>query len=148
MFLVGNCSTPAKRLIRITQECLYRAIAIVKPGAKLGDIGAIIQQHAETNRLSVVREYCGYGIGTDYHEESLQILNYGTAGTGTILESGMTFTITPMLNIGKRHTQLLPDQFTVITKDRSLSAQWMHTILVTESGAEILTKRQEETISC
>jgi methionyl aminopeptidase len=145
MFIIGDCSIQAKRLVRITQECLYRAIAIVKPGAKLGDIGAIIQQHAETNHLSVVREYCGHGIGREFHEEALQILHYGTAGTGAMLESGMTFTIEPMLNIGKRHTQLLPDQWTVITKDRSLSAQWEHTLLVTETGCEVLTKRQDET---
>lgn len=145
MFLIGECSIQAKRLVRITQECLYRAIAIVKPGAKLGDIGAIIQQHAETNRLSVVREYCGHGIGREFHEEALQVLHYGTAGTGAMLKAGMTFTIEPMLNIGKRHTQLLPDKWTVITKDRSLSAQWEHTLLVTETGCEVLTKRQEET---
>jgi methionyl aminopeptidase len=147
MFLLGKkCSIQAQRVVRIAQECLYRAIGIVKPGAKLGDIGAIIQQHAETNRLSVVREYCGHGIGREFHEEALQILHYGRAGTGAMLEAGMTFTIEPMLNIGKRYTQVLPDGWTVITQDRSLSAQWEHTLLVTETGCEVLTQRQEETL--
>lgn len=145
MFLVGKCSIQATRLVRLTQEALYKAIAIVKPGAKLGDIGAIIQQHAESNHLSVVREYCGHGIGTDFHEESLQILHYGIPGTGAMLKPGMTFTIEPMLNIGKRFTQVLKDGWTVITRDRSLSAQWEHTLLVTETGCDVLTKRQEET---
>jgi len=145
MFLVGDCSIQAKRLVRLTQEALYKAIAIVKPGAKLGDIGAIIQQHAESHRLSVVREYCGHGIGKDFHEASLQILHYGIAGTGAMLKPGMTFTIEPMLNVGKRFTQVLPDGWTVITRDRSLSAQWEHTLLVTETGCDVLTKRQEET---
>lgn len=145
MFILGAGSIQANRLIKITQEALYKAIAIVKPGARLGDIGAIIQQHAESNRLSVVREYCGHGIGREFHEESLQVLHYGFAGTGAMLKPGMTFTIEPMLNVGKRFTKLLPDGWTVITKDRSLSAQWEHTLLVTETGCDVLTRRQEET---
>jgi methionyl aminopeptidase len=120
------------------------AIAIAKPGAKLGDIGAVIQQHAEKQNFSVVREYCGHGIGSDFHEAELQILHYGTAGTGIELIPGMTFTIEPMINAGKRHIKLLPDGWTVVTKDHSLSAQWEHTLVITESGNEVLTKRNNE----
>lgn len=145
MFLVGECGILANRLIRVTQECLYLAIDLVKPGAKLGDIGAIIQKHAESHRYSVVREYCGHGIGSEFHEEELQVLHYGVAGTGIELKPGMTFTIEPMINAGKRAIKSLPDGWTVVTKDHTLSAQWEHTILVTEIGAEILTRRQEET---
>jgi methionyl aminopeptidase len=145
MFLVGECSILAKRLVRVTQECLYLGIQAVKPGAKLGDIGAIIQRHAESNHYSVVREYCGHGIGSDFHEEGLQVLHYGVPGTGIELKPGMTFTIEPMINAGKRNIKLLADGWTVVTKDRSLSAQWEHTLLVTETGVEVLTKRQEET---
>ena len=144
MFLVGEPSIKAKRLVRITHECMWIGINLVKPGATLGDIGAAIQQHAETNHYSVVREYCGHGIGSIFHEPEIQVLHYGTAGTGLVLESGMTFTIEPMINAGKRQVKLLPDQWTVITKDRQLSAQWEHTILVTENGYEVLTLRQEE----
>jgi methionyl aminopeptidase len=145
MFFVGECGVLARRLIRITQECLYLGIGLVKPGAKLGDIGAIIQKHAESHRYSVVREYCGHGIGAEFHEEALQVLHYGVAGTGIELEPGMTFTIEPMINAGKRDIKSLPDGWTVVTKDRSLSAQWEHTVLVTETGVEVLTRRQEET---
>jgi methionyl aminopeptidase len=145
MFFVGECGVLARRLIRITQECLYLGIGLVKPGAKLGDIGAIIQKHAESHRYSVVREYCGHGIGAEFHEEALQVLHYGVAGTGVELEPGMTFTIEPMINAGKRDIKSLPDGWTVVTKDRSLSAQWEHTVLVTETGVEVLTRRQEET---
>jgi methionyl aminopeptidase len=144
MFAVGKISVLAERLIRITHECLNMAIAIAKPGAKLGDIGAIIQQHAEKQNFSVVREYCGHGIGSDFHEAELQILHYGTAGTGIELIPGMTFTIEPMINAGKRHIKLLPDGWTVVTKDHSLSAQWEHTLLITEDGNEVLTKRNNE----
>ena len=144
MFLVGDCSILAKRLVRVTQECLYLGIQAVKPGAKLGDIGAIIQKHAEAHHYSVVREYCGHGIGTVFHEEELQVLHYGAAGTGITLEPGMTFTIEPMINAGKRHIMTLNDGWTVITKDNSLSAQWEHTLLVTPSGVEVLTLRKEE----
>lgn len=144
MFLVGECSILAKRLVRVTQECLYLGIQAVKPGTRLGDIGAIIQKHAESHRYSVVQEYCGHGIGKDFHEEELQILHYGQAGTGMELQSGMTFTIEPMINAGKRFPKLLPDGWTVVTKDHSLSAQWEHTLLVTDTGVEVLTKRSEE----
>lgn len=143
MFLVGKTSVLAQRLCRITQECLYIGIRMVRPGIHLGDIGAAIQHHAESNHFSVVREYCGHGIGKTFHEDP-QVLHYGKPGTGEILESGMTFTIEPMINAGKREITLLPDRWTVITKDRQLSAQWEHTILVTDSGFEILTLRKEE----
>lgn len=143
MFVVGTASILANRLIQVTQECLYKAIELVKPGTRLGDIGAVIQAHAERNRFSVVREYCGHGIGKIFHEDP-QVLHYGKAGTGMALEAGMTFTIEPMINAGKHAVRLLPDDWTVITKDRSLSAQWEHTILVTETGYEVLTKRKEE----
>jgi len=145
MFLVGECSILATRLVRVTQECLYAGIRLVKPGARLGDIGAIIQKHAESNAYSVVREYCGHGIGSEFHEDAIQVLHYGAAGTGIVLQPGMTFTIEPMINAGKRGIRTLPDGWTVVTQDRSLSAQWEHTVLVTETGVEVLTRRQEET---
>lgn len=143
MFLVGKPTILAERLCRITQECMYLGIKEVKPGARLGDIGAVIQQHAESNRFSVVREYCGHGIGSIFHEPP-NVLHYGTAGTGEPLLPGMIFTIEPMINAGKRFVRLLPDKWTVVTKDHALSAQWEHTILVTDSGYEVLTRRQEE----
>lgn len=143
MFIIGKPSILADRLIKITQECLYLGIEQVKPGVHLGDIGAAIQQHAEAQRFSVVREYCGHGIGKIFHEPP-NILHYGKVGTGEILKAGMMFTIEPMINAGKRFVKLLPDEWTVVTKDHSLSAQWEHTILVTETGYEVLTKRQEE----
>lgn len=146
MFLVGECSILAKRLVRVTQECLYLGIQAVKPGARLGDIGAIIQKHAESNHYSVVREYCGHGIGREFHEEELQVLHYGEAGKGMELQPGMTFTIEPMINAGKRFLKLLPDGWTVVTKDHSLSAQWEHTLLVTDSGVDILTIRNDEEV--
>ncbi|OGT46768.1 MAG: type I methionyl aminopeptidase [Gammaproteobacteria bacterium RIFCSPHIGHO2_12_FULL_41_20] len=145
MFVIGKPSILAERLIRITQECLYLGIKHVKPGAHLGDIGAAIQQHAESQHFSVVREYCGHGIGKVFHEAP-NVLHYGQAGTGEVLVPGMIFTIEPMINAGKRHVKLLPDNWTVVTKDHSLSAQWEHTILVTDTGYEILTKRAEEVI--
>lgn len=138
MFFVGNSTVPARRVTRIAYECLWIGIDIVRPGAKLGDIGHAIQVHTEAHNCSVVREYCGHGIGQQFHEDP-QILHYGTPGSGIELVAGMTFTIEPMINAGKRHTKLLPDQWTVVTKDHSLSAQWEHTILVTESGHEVLT---------
>ena len=113
------------------------------PGVRLGDIGYVIQDHAEKNYYSVVRDYCGHGIGTEFHEEP-QIVHYGKPGTGDVLEAGMCFTIEPMVNAGKRYSKILPDQWTVVTKDRSLSAQWEHTLLVTEDGVEVLTLRDEE----
>ncbi len=144
MFFVGEPSVLAKRVVRIAHECLERGIEVVRPGARLGDIGHVIQQHAERNNCSVVREYCGHGIGRGFHEEP-QVLHYGKAGTGAVLKPGMTFTIEPMVNAGKRDVRLLADGWTVVTKDHSLSAQWEHTILVTESGFEILTLSASET---
>ena len=141
---VGDVAPHAERLIQITQECLYKAIRIVKPGTTLGDIGAIIQEHAERNYYSVVREYCGHGIGAVFHEDP-QVLHYGRAGEGLVLKPGMTFTIEPMINAGKRHTKLnAKDGWTVTTKDGRLSAQWEHTMAVTESGVEISTLRNDE----
>ena len=143
MFYIGTPSDKAKHIVNIAHECLFIGIDCVKPGVRLGDIGFAIQQHAEKHRCSVVRDYCGHGIGRVFHEEP-QILHYGTPGTGEILQPGMTFTIEPMINLGKYHTRLLTDNWTVITKDRSLSAQWEHTLLVTDNGVEILTLRDEE----
>lgn len=143
MFFVGEPSIQAQRLVSITQECLYMGIKMVKPGIHLGDIGAAIQKHAEGNHFSVVREYCGHGIGEGFHEEP-QVLHYGKPGTREVLQAGMIFTIEPMINAGKRDTKLLPDKWTVVTKDHKLSAQWEHTILVTETGYEVLTLRSEE----
>lgn len=145
MFMVGKPSILADRLVRITQECLYKAIKMVRPGLRTGDFGAAIQQHAESNGYSIVREYCGHGIGAGFHEDP-QILHYGSPGTGDLLEAGMCFTIEPMVNAGKRHTKLMKDEWTVLTKDRSLSAQWEHTLLVTDNGCEILTLRSDEDI--
>jgi methionyl aminopeptidase len=143
MYFVGDVPSHAQRLVQVTQECLYKAIELVKPGCRLGDIGAIIQQHAESNYYSVVREYCGHGIGDVFHEDP-QILHYGTAGTGMELKEGMCFTIEPMINAGKAGTKLLGDGWTVITKDRRLSAQWEHTLAVTKDGVEVMTARKEE----
>jgi methionyl aminopeptidase len=145
MFIIGDASILAKRLVKVAQECLYLAIRMVKPGVRLGDIGAAIQQYAEAANFSVVREYCGHGIGRYFHEDP-QVLHYGKAGSGSALKSGMTFTIEPMINAGSRYTKLLPDGWTVVTKDHKLSAQWEHTILVTDDGYEVLTKRKDEEI--
>jgi methionyl aminopeptidase len=138
MFMVGKPKPLAQRVARISYECMWIGIDMVRPGIHLGDIGHAIQRHAETNRCSVVREYCGHGIGRVFHEDP-QVLHYGSPGTREQLDVGMTFTIEPMVNAGKRHVKLLDDGWTVITKDRSLSAQWEHTIAVTESGFEVLT---------
>jgi methionyl aminopeptidase len=139
MFVVGGeTSILAKRLCNITYECLWLGIAQVKPGAHLGNIGHAIQRHAERHGFSVVREFCGHGIGRKFHEEP-QVLHYGRPHTGIELVAGMTFTIEPMINAGKAAISELPDGWTIITKDRSLSAQWEHTVLVTESGHEVLT---------
>ena len=138
MFFVGEPSVGARRVARISRECLLLAIDMVRPGVRLGDIGHAIQHHAEKHNCSVVREYCGHGIGRDFHEDP-QVLHYGKPGTGLTLEPNMTFTIEPMVNVGRRHVKVLPDGWTVVTKDRSLSAQWEHTILVTDDGHEILT---------
>lgn len=143
MFFIGKPSIQAQRLAKTAYECMKLGIEKVKPGAHLGDIGNVIQQHAEQHHYSIVREYCGHGIGLKFHEEP-QVLHYGQAGTGVEIQTGMTFTIEPMVNAGKRNVKLMKDGWTVITKDRSLSAQWEHTILVTEDGYEVLTKRQEE----
>jgi methionyl aminopeptidase len=138
MYFVGQPPVHAKRLTEICHEAMWRGIRVVKPGARLGDIGHAIQTFAESNNFSVVREYCGHGIGRVYHEDP-QVLHYGKPGTGLELLSGMTFTIEPMINAGRRDVRLLPDGWTVVTKDQSLSAQWEHTILVTDSGFEVLT---------
>ena len=138
MYFVGKPPVHAQRLSETTHEAMWRGIEVVKPGARLGDIGHAIQTFVESREYSVVREYCGHGIGKIYHEDP-QVLHYGEPGTGYQLKAGMTFTIEPMVNAGKRHVRLLPDGWTVITKDHSLSAQWEHTILVTESGYEVLT---------
>jgi len=143
MFYVGEPSIKAKRLVENTYKALTLAIEIVKPGIKLGDIGHTIQSFAESKNYSIVREYCGHGIGRVFHEEP-QVLHYGIPGTGHEVREGMTFTIEPMVNAGKKDVKLLPDEWTVVTKDHSLSAQWEHTILVTNNGYEVLTKRPEE----
>ncbi|HSC75403.1 MAG TPA: type I methionyl aminopeptidase [Pseudomonadales bacterium] len=138
MYFVGTPAPHAKRLVEITRECLELAIALVKPGCKLGDIGHVIQTLAEKNHYSVVREYCGHGIGKIFHEDP-QILHYGRPDTGMALKEGMVFTIEPMINAGKAHTKLKPDGWTVETKDGRLSAQWEHTMAVTANGVEVLT---------
>jgi methionyl aminopeptidase len=138
MFCVGEPSIQAKRLCDITYECMWLGILQVKPGARLGDIGHAIQSHAEKHGYSVVREFCGHGIGKKFHEEP-QVLHYGKAGTGIELQPGMIFTIEPMINAGKRDIRQLGDGWTIVTKDHSLSAQWEHTVLVTETGYEVLT---------
>ncbi|GAA5444979.1 methionine aminopeptidase [Microbulbifer sp. NBRC 101763] len=143
MFFVGKPAAHAERLVRVTQECMYKAIEIVRPGTTLGDIGHVIQQHAEKNYYTVVRDFCGHGIGDVFHEEP-QILHYGQPGTGEVLQEGMTFTIEPMINAGKAATRVLGDGWTAITKDRRLSAQWEHTMAVTSNGVEVLTARSEE----
>jgi methionyl aminopeptidase len=145
MFLVGEASVLAQRLTRVTRDALFIGVNMVRPGVRLGDIGAAIQTYVEREGFSVVREYCGHGIGRVFHEDP-QVLHYGTPGTGLVLEPGMCFTIEPMVNAGKRHVKLLPDGWTVVTKDHSLSAQWEHTLLVTETGHEILTLRSNEDI--
>lgn len=145
MFIVGKGSIQANRLVSVTQESLYLAIKMVRPGIRLGDIGAAIQQYAESFKYSVVREYCGHGIGAGFHEEP-QVLHYGKPGTGVELQAGMCFTIEPMINVGKPQVRLMKDEWTVLTKDRSLSAQWEHTLLVTETGVEVLTLREDENL--
>ncbi len=139
MYLVGEPSVMARRLVDTTREAMWRGIRTVRPGATLGDIGHAIQSYVEGERFSVVREYCGHGIGRIYHEEP-QVLHYGRPGEGLRLQPGMTFTIEPMVNEGTRHTRLLPDGWTVVTKDRKLSAQWEHTVVVTDDGADVLTR--------
>ena len=152
MFCIGTVPTHAQRLVDVTQQCLYHGIAVVKPGATLGDIGHAIQKHAEKNNYTVVREYCGHGIGTKMHEDP-QVMHYGTPGTGIVLQEGMTFTIEPMINQGRaemKHQKVRTmakdgwDWDIARTKDRKLSAQWEHTLLVTRTGVEVLTLREEE----
>jgi methionyl aminopeptidase len=143
MFCVGKVAPHAQRLCDIARESLFLGIAEIKAGATLGNIGHAIQKHAEKHRYSVVQDYCGHGIGRDFHEEP-QVLHYGVAGEGIALEAGMIITVEPMINQGKHDTKLLGDKWTVVTKDHSLSAQYEHTILVTEEGYEILTLRAEE----
>lgn len=143
MFCIGDVPEHAQRLVQVSQESLYKAINLVKPGARLGDIGHVIQQYAESNYYSVVRDYCGHGIGTEFHQEP-QVLHFGQPNTGLVLREGMTFTIEPMLNAGKHHTKVKKDGWTVETRDGRLSAQWEHTLAVTEDGVEVLTARREE----
>ncbi|WP_339719177.1 type I methionyl aminopeptidase [Marinomonas primoryensis] len=144
MYVMGDANPIAKRLVKNTYAAMWAGIKKVKPGATLGDIGAAIQTLAESKGYSVVKEYCGHGIGREMHEEP-QVLHYGKAGTGLVLEEGMTFTIEPMINQGKAKTKTKKDGWTVVTADKKLSAQWEHTILVTKTGYEVLTLRNEET---
>lgn len=144
-FCLAKAPDHARRLTQVAQECLYKAIAVVKPGARLGDIGHVIQTCAESNYYSVVREYCGHGIGTEFHQDP-QVLHYGKPGTGLELREGMIFTIEPMINAGKHQTRLKPDGWTVETRDGRLSAQWEHTLYVNAHGVEVLTLRSDESI--
>jgi len=139
MFFVGEPTIKGKRVADVAYRALVKGIETVRPGATLGDIGHAIQTLVEAERCSVVREYCGHGIGRNFHEDP-QVLHYGQPGQGLELKEGMTFTIEPMVNLGKPHTRLLPDDWTVITRDRSLSAQWEHTLAVTADGVDILTR--------
>lgn len=143
-YLIGNVSVAAKRLVRVTQEAMWKGIRTVRPGATLGDIGHAIEKYAKAHGYSVVRDFCGHGIGRDMHEEP-SILHFGRAGTGQTLKEGMTFTIEPMLNQGSAKTMTLDDDWTVVTRDGKLSAQWEHTVAVTVTGVEVLTLRQDET---
>nr|WP_276322322.1 type I methionyl aminopeptidase [Halomonas neptunia] len=146
MYLIGDVSPYAKRLVDKTYEALWQGIHAVKPGATLGDVGYAIQQHAEKHGYSVVREYCGHGIGREMHEEP-QVLHYGKKGRGLVLKEGMVFTIEPMINQGRAKIKTKRDGWTVVTSDKKLSAQWEHTIAVTSSGFEVLTLRDDERIS-
>jgi len=143
MFAVGRIPPHVQRLVEVTYEAMWRGIRAVRPGTRLGDLGATIQRFVEDNHYSVVREYCGHGIGRGFHEDP-QVLHYGTPGTGIELRPGMTFTIEPMVNAGRRDVRLLPDGWTVVTRDHSLSAQWEHTLLVTDDGVEVLTLGSSE----
>jgi methionyl aminopeptidase len=145
MFIVGKPIRLAQHLVSVTQACLYEGIRVVKPGAYLGDIGAVIQRYAESHGFSIVTDYCGHGIGRRFHEEPA-VMHVGIAGTGLVLQPGMTFTIEPMLNAGHAAVKCLADGWTVVTKDHSLSAQWEHTVLVTETGVAVLTQRAGEVI--
>lgn len=143
MFEIGKPTIRGSRICRIAHECLWVGIDMVKPGVTLGDLGYAIQQHANKNACSIVREYCGHGVGLAFHEPPL-VMHYGNKGEGEVLQAGMTFTIEPMVNLGKKDIKVLPDGWTVVTKDRSLSAQWEHTLVVTETGCDILTLRSGE----
>jgi methionyl aminopeptidase len=145
MFYVGEPSVLARRLVDTTREAMVEGIRQVRPGARLGDIGHVIQRFVEARGFSIVREYCGHGIGRIFHEDP-QVLHYGRPGTGVEIVPGMTFTVEPMVNAGKPDVKALPDGWTVVTKDHQLSAQWEHTVLVTESGFEVLTLRDGETV--
>jgi methionyl aminopeptidase len=146
MFAVGKVAPAAQRLMDLTHEAMWVGIRTVRPGTRLGDLGHAIQTFVEREHYSVVREYCGHGIGRIFHEDP-QVLHYGLPGTGMALAAGMTFTVEPMVNIGKRHVKLLSDGWTVVTKDHSLSAQWEHTVLVTDTGVEVLTLGANDTQS-
>lgn len=143
MFLIGEVAPHAKRLCSLTQEAMWRGIKVVRPGATLGDIGWAIQDFVEANHCTVVREYCGHGIGRAFHEDP-QVVHYGKRGEGMALEPGMIFTIEPMVNLGKRQIKVLKDGWTVVTRDGRLSAQWEHMVLVTDTGHEVLTLRKNE----
>ncbi len=143
MFQVGKPTVKGQRISDIAYQSMVTGIELVRPGAQLGDIGAAIQKYAEGHGCSVVREYCGHGIGRVFHEDP-QVLHYGREGTGEVLVPGMVFTIEPMINIGRKETRLLPDGWTVVTRDRSLSAQWEHTIAVTEDGYDVLTRLPDD----
>lgn len=145
MYTFSNTSVDAKRLVKTTYDAMWKGINVVKPGARLGDVGYAIQKHAEQAGYSVVREYCGHGIGREMHEDP-QVLHYGRPNTGLVLKAGMTFTIEPMINQGTHKIKNKKDGWTVVTKDKKLSAQWEHTILVTKTGFEVLTLRHEETL--
>lgn len=141
MFLIGNVNPEARRLCQVTRECLEKAIEIVRPGSTLGDIGHAIQQHAEAHRFSVVRDFTGHGIGRRFHEAPT-VLHYGRPGTGLRLRAGMVFTIEPMINVGQAACRILPDGWTAVTRDGSLSAQWEHTVAVTRKGCQVLSARR------
>lgn len=144
MFCIGEVEEHKKRLVDVTRECLFLGIGQVRPGARLGDVGAVIAQHAHKNYYSVVEDFCGHGIGQGFHEDP-QVVHTGKAGTGVELKEGMTFTIEPMINQGKKNTRIKKDGWTAVTVDKRLSAQWEHTLLVTRDGCEILTRRDGET---
>ena len=139
MYYAGEPSIQARRLCDVTYECMWIGISRVRPGSRLGDIGSAIQDHAEKHGYSIVREFCGHGIGRKFHEDP-QVLHYGKPGTGLQLEEGMTFTVEPMINAGRAGIRELADGWTIVTKDHSLSAQWEHTVAVTESGYEVMTR--------
>jgi len=143
-YLVGNAPPAARRLVRVAQEAMWKGIGQVRPGARLGDIGFAIEQHAKRHGYSVVREYCGHGIGRDMHEEP-SVMNFGRRGTGLTLREGMVFTIEPMINQGSRKVSTQDDGWTVVTNDRKLSAQFEHTVAVTRTGVDVLTLRRDET---